>query len=157
ENDVDFEPDKLSRDLGEALVAALRPANLDRDGATLDPSEFAQPLYKSGDPLALDQRRGRTQEPNGWQLRRLLRARRERPHGCRTAEQRDELPSLQLNCIRPSQAGAGLHDIELARISQVITKRFYNLLAVGEGAHSPVGRERLEKQGHRSFASARRP
>src|SRR5262249_21941206 len=48
ENDVDFEPDKLSRDLGEALVAALRPANLDRDGATLDPSEFAQPLYKSG-------------------------------------------------------------------------------------------------------------
>src|SRR5262245_40470842 len=91
ENDVDFEPDKLSRDLGEALVAALRPANLDRDGATLDPSEFAQPLYKSGDPLALDQRRGRTQEPNGWQLRRLLRPRREWPRGRRATEQRDEI------------------------------------------------------------------
>ena len=50
-----------------------------------------------------------------------------------------------------------MHDIELARISQVITERFYNPLAVGEGAHSPVGRERLENQGHRSFANARRP
>jgi hypothetical protein len=28
-------------------------------------------------------------------------------------------------------------DIELARISQVVTKRFYNLLAVGEGGRCP--------------------
>ena len=32
-----------------ALAASLRPAILDRDGATLDPTEFAQPLHKSGD------------------------------------------------------------------------------------------------------------
>ena len=47
--------------------------------ATLDPAEFAQPLHKSGGPLALGRRRARTQEPDGRQLRRLLRARRERP------------------------------------------------------------------------------
>jgi hypothetical protein len=33
----------------------------------------------------------------------------------------------------PAQARVGLQDIELARISQEVTKRFYNLLAVGEG------------------------
>src|SRR5262249_61027018 len=82
---------------------------------------------------------------------------RERP--CRrAAEQRYELAPFQL--IELHSVPAAKPDrriIELARISQVITERFYNLLAVGEGAHSPVGRERLENQGHRSFASARRP
>src|SRR5262249_25592634 len=82
---------------------------------------------------------------------------RERP--CRrAAEQRYELAPFQL--IELHSVPAAKPDrriIELARISQVITERFYNLLAVCEGAHSPVGRERLENQGHRSFASARRP
>src|SRR5207244_2155729 len=41
DNDVDFAPDQLGRDLGEALAASLCPAILDRDGATLDPAEFA--------------------------------------------------------------------------------------------------------------------
>ena len=94
DNDIDLEPDELGRDLGEALVASLRPAILDRDGATLDPAEFAQPLHKSGDPLALGRRRARAQEPDGRQLSRLLRARRERPRRRRAAEQRDELAPL---------------------------------------------------------------
>ena len=42
-----------SRDLGEALLASLRPAILDGDGSILDPAEFAQPLHKSSGPLAL--------------------------------------------------------------------------------------------------------
>ncbi len=50
DNDIDLEPDELGRDLGEALVAPLGPANLDRDSATLDPAEFAQPLHKSSEP-----------------------------------------------------------------------------------------------------------
>jgi len=53
DNDVDFASDKLGRDLGEALAASLRPAILDRDGATLDPAKFAQALHKSGNPLAM--------------------------------------------------------------------------------------------------------
>src|SRR6516165_12320902 len=53
DDDIDLQPDELGRDLGEALVASLRPANLDRDGATLDPTEFTQSLHKNIDPLAL--------------------------------------------------------------------------------------------------------
>ena len=52
DDDIDLEPDELGRDLGVALAASLRPAILDRDGATLDPAEFAQPLHESGDPWA---------------------------------------------------------------------------------------------------------
>ena len=86
DDDVDLEPDELGRDLGVALVASLRPAILDRDGATLDPAEFAQSLHKGGGPLAPGRRRGRAQEPDGRQLRRLLRARRERPRCPRRQE-----------------------------------------------------------------------
>src|SRR5215472_13442878 len=71
DNDVDFAPDKLGRDLGEALAASLRPAILDRDGATLDPAKFAQALHKSGNPLAMGSRRTCDKEPNGRQFGRL--------------------------------------------------------------------------------------
>ena len=73
-NEIDFEPDEFGRDLGEALVAALRPAILDCEVVTLDPTELAQPLHKRGDPLDLNQRRGRAQKPDGRLLARLLRA-----------------------------------------------------------------------------------
>ena len=53
DNDIDFEPDVLGRDLGGPLAATLRPVIFDRDGATFDPTEFAQPLHKRGDPLGL--------------------------------------------------------------------------------------------------------
>ena len=52
DNDIDLEPDQLGGDFGEALAASLRPAILDRDVATFDPAEVAQPLHKSGGPLA---------------------------------------------------------------------------------------------------------
>jgi hypothetical protein len=51
--DINLELDELRRDLGQAFGVSLRPTNLNRDGTTLDPTEFAQPLYKSGDPLAI--------------------------------------------------------------------------------------------------------
>lgn len=41
DNDIDLEPDELGRDLGIALVASLRPAILNCEGATFDPAEFA--------------------------------------------------------------------------------------------------------------------
>jgi hypothetical protein len=53
DNDIDLEPDQLGCNLGEALAAALRPANFDCDSATLDPVEFAQPLHKSGNQLTV--------------------------------------------------------------------------------------------------------
>src|SRR5205823_5749849 len=90
DDDINVQPDELGGNLGIALAVSLRPAILDVDGATLDPAKFAQPPDKSGGPLAHDRRRSCAQEPDGWQLSRLLRARSERPRGCRTAEQRDE-------------------------------------------------------------------
>src|SRR5262249_61170256 len=63
----------------------------------------------------------------------LLRSRRGL-RGRSTADERDELAPFQLielHSVPPARAG--LHDIEWARISQVITERFCNLLAVGEG------------------------
>jgi hypothetical protein len=44
---MDLEPHELGRDLGVALVVSLRPAILDRNGAALDPTEFAQPLLRA--------------------------------------------------------------------------------------------------------------
>src|SRR5262249_28111128 len=85
-NDIDLLPDKLGNDLGCALAASLCPSNLDRDGSTLDPAEFAQPLHESGDPLVFNRSRRRAQEPDGRQPPRLPRVRRERPDGGRTAE-----------------------------------------------------------------------
>src|SRR5262249_59855743 len=73
------------------LVAALRPAILDRDGAPLDPPEFAQPLHKRGNPLTADRRRGWTPEPYGRQLPRLLRARRGRLCSQSAAQKHDEV------------------------------------------------------------------
>jgi hypothetical protein len=54
--------------------------------------EFAQPLHKGSDPLALDRRSGWTQVSDGRHFRRLLRTRSDRPC-CGAAEQCDECPS----------------------------------------------------------------
>ena len=48
-------------------------------------------MYKSGEPLTLAAGVPCAQEPDGRQLARLLRARRERPRR-RAAETRDEFP-----------------------------------------------------------------
>src|SRR5262249_60153004 len=91
DSDIDLLPDELGNDLGCALAASLTPSNLDRDGATFDPAEFTQPLHESGNPLVLNRSRRRARGPDARQPRRLLRVRRERPGGGRTAEKRDEL------------------------------------------------------------------
>ena len=60
--------------------------------------------------------------------------------GCRAAaEQRDELAASQLIELHSNSRASqgGLQDIE-ARISQEVTERFYNLLAVGEGGRCPL-------------------
>src|SRR6516162_5325651 len=94
ENDINFQPDELGCELSEAFAASLRPAIFDRDGASFDPAEVAQPLHKSSGQLALRGRRSRAQESDGRQFPRLLRARRERPRCGGAAKQRDELAPL---------------------------------------------------------------
>src|SRR5437899_11706153 len=79
DNDIDLESDKLGRDFGVALDASLCPAILDRNGAALDPAEFAQPLHKSRGPMAPCRRRARAEKSDGRQLAGLLRPPGERP------------------------------------------------------------------------------
>ena len=101
-------PDELGRDLGIALLASLRPAILDRDGAALDPAEFAQPLHQGGEPSAARCRRAGDQKPDGRQLARLLRAGGERPNrgrGSRAAEQRDESRAVSFDHLVGARAG----------------------------------------------------
>src|ERR1700730_1649871 len=59
-----------------ALIAALGPAILDRDGASLGPTQFAQPLRNGGNPLSGGGRCAGAQESDGW-----LFARRRGLHG----------------------------------------------------------------------------
>ena len=60
--------------------------------------------------------------------RRLLRTRRERPRGGRAAEQRNELPPLQLVGLHSVPASQGRRqDIELAASSQRVSEWLYNL------------------------------
>src|SRR5262249_46821290 len=87
-------PDKLGGDLGIPLGASLAPAVLDRHGALLDPAELAQPLHKCVHPCALGYQCTAAEVADGRQLRRLLRAPRERPGCCRAANQGDELAPL---------------------------------------------------------------
>ena len=94
-NQVDLAPDELVRELDIALGASLAPAVLDRDGATIDPAEFAQSLQKCVDPCALAYRPAATEVSDGRQLPRLLRAYNERPCG-RAAEQHDELAAFHV-------------------------------------------------------------
>src|SRR5262249_19183357 len=55
---------------------------------------FVQSLHKRRNIRSPGRRRGRPQKPDGRQLSRLLRARRERPRDSRAAEQRDERAAL---------------------------------------------------------------
>src|SRR5215813_14815064 len=87
-DEIDVQPNELGGDLGHALSAALCPAILDGDGATLDPTEFVHPIQEGGDPLALDASCSRAEHPYRWQPCRLLRSRHERPCDRHAAEQR---------------------------------------------------------------------
>jgi hypothetical protein len=48
DNGIDLEAYEIGCHLCGSFGAPLRPANINGDIAAVDPSEFAQPLYKSG-------------------------------------------------------------------------------------------------------------
>ena len=103
----------LSRTNSAAISAkrSLRPSAQRYSIATVRPS--IQPSSRSRCTKAAVHwlwvgRRARAQEPDGRQLRRLLRARRERPRRRRAAEQRDELaPSHSITSSARSTRPAG--------------------------------------------------
>src|SRR5262249_37968836 len=107
--------------------------------ATLDPAELAQPLYKSGGPLALSRRRGRAQKPDSRQLRWLLRARRERPRN-RAAEQRDELAPFHsiTSSARPSSGSGMVPPSALAVRRLMISSTFVDWWTGRSAGFSPL-------------------
>jgi hypothetical protein len=72
----------------QSIVLALGPTVFDRDGLALDVARFAQALPESGQTETVGLRRVGAEIANHRHL--LLRARRERPCGCCTAEQKNE-------------------------------------------------------------------
>src|SRR5262249_38499999 len=126
DDNIDFEPHEFGCDLSDALRACLRPSNLDRDVAALDPTEFSQPLYECSTPLALDRRRARPQEPDHRKFGGLLRARRDRPRGCRAAEQGDELAPFHsiTSSARASSVGGTVRPSACAVIRLMTSSNF---------------------------------
>src|SRR5207245_4706271 len=90
DNYIDLETDKLSCDLGVAFGAALRPAILDLDVATLGPAKFTQAYHKGRCPRTKG-RSVRAQEPDSWEPADLLCPRYRRP-GRRSTDETQNLP-----------------------------------------------------------------
>src|SRR5262249_10487399 len=126
--------------LGETLVASLCPAILDGDGSILDPTEFAQPLHKSVGRRPLKRRVNCSLEPDGWQLRRLLRARRERPRRRCTANERDELASFHsiTSSARASSVGGTSSRSALALLRLMTSSYFVGVCTGRSAGFSPL-------------------
>src|SRR5262249_26534155 len=87
---LNLKPNELSQEFFSGFPASLRPPILDRNIATFDPAEFAQPAQKRSAKRACRAAAAGAEKAHGPQFSRLLRPRRERP--CRCAEPRDEIP-----------------------------------------------------------------
>ncbi len=81
-------------------VFAFRPAVLNGDGATVDPTELAQPQYESIGPWKPNGR-GHAQETDSWQLACRLRRRCERPSNCSPRKRRYERSPSNADCHSP--------------------------------------------------------
>jgi hypothetical protein len=124
---------QFDRLLRQAIVLSLRPAIFDCNVATLDIAGLSEALLDCCDIRRVRGRRYAGQDSD-HRHRRLLRARRERPRRCRPTDERDEIASFQLVELHSVAASQGrLQDIELARISQRVSERRYNLIAVSCG------------------------
>src|SRR5262245_39037367 len=80
---------QIGCEVGQYVVLVLRPAILDHNILALDVAGFTKALPECGQ-IACTIRKRRAAEESDRRHRRLLRARRERPHRC-AAEQRDEV------------------------------------------------------------------
>src|SRR5262245_23519840 len=81
---------QIGCEVGQSVGLVLRPAILDRHILALDVAGFTKALPKCGQIACTISKRRAAEEPD-HRWRSLLRARRERPRGRRTADERDEL------------------------------------------------------------------
>src|SRR5262245_5397855 len=91
---------QIGCEVGQYIVLVLRPAILDHDILALDVAGFANALPECGQiACAISQRRAA--EESNHRQRWLLRARRERPRGCRAAERDQQPPPSDGDCHTP--------------------------------------------------------
>src|SRR5262245_54102513 len=163
DDDVDFEPGKLGRDLGQALAAPVCPAIFDRDRAALDPTEVVEPPRECGRPLTFRQRCAVAQESDNWSLRRLLRARRQRPCNRTAAEQRYELAAshgvssqAQDHTLKSNRVGRSATSIHVRNPQYRRSMQWICSCGVMPGSEPPeaIGSAR-NKQGARLSTTAR--
>src|SRR5262249_42664875 len=132
ENQVDLAPDKLGREVGIALGASLAPAVLDRDGVTIDPAEFAQPLHTCIYPCALAYWPAAAEVPDSRRLAGLLRARRERPRCCRAADQRYECaPFHSIASSASPSSGSGTVSPSALAVLRLMTSVYLSACWIG--------------------------
>src|SRR5215813_11131081 len=79
DNDVDFQTDKLRRNVGQSFVSPLARARLADEILAFDITELTHPLLEPGIDAGKIFARHYEWKPNAPHLSRLLRARRERP------------------------------------------------------------------------------
>ena len=91
DDDIDAEPDEFFSELLGAIASPVGIAELDLDVLAFRIAEGMQTAPESISERM--RRRRRHQHANKGRFSRSLCARRERPRGCRAAEQRDELTS----------------------------------------------------------------
>jgi hypothetical protein len=122
----------------QSIVTAFRPAVLDCDVASLDLARFAQALAERAQNGArIPSGRLAVQEPD-HRRRRLLRARRERPGGSHTAEQRDEFAAFHsiTSSARAMSVGGTSRPSALAA---VVRRSCYNKAHdLEHGFHTPA-------------------
>src|SRR5262249_28659299 len=123
---------------------------------TVDPTEFAEPQYESGNPLALNRRVGSTQESDGRQLALLLRARRERPGGD-TGEQCDELapPHHSITSSARASSVGGTSRPRALAVFRLRTSSIFTACSTGRSAGLVPRRTFPVKMPTRWYASAR--
>src|SRR5262249_17236825 len=95
-NDYRYLPaNQFGRQLRQPLVLTLSPAIFDRHVLALDIAGVLEALAECAHTVRKRVRRCTAEEPD-HRHGRLLCARRERPRGCRAAEQRDEFAPLHV-------------------------------------------------------------
>jgi hypothetical protein len=92
EDDVDLEPDQLSREIGESIVSPLCPSVLDGDVLPFDPAEGAKPLPECLQLARVPGGGGGPQEPDPGNLDRLLRDGKRRGEEASGQDDREDPP-----------------------------------------------------------------
>src|SRR5215831_2263618 len=118
------EGDSAANEVGcqfrQAIGVVMRPPELDGQVLALDVAALAQSLAESSHSICERLRRAELEQPD-YRQRRLLRARRERPCGCRAAEKRYELAAL--HSITSSARASSIGGTSMPSALAVLTLR----------------------------------